>query len=1046
LIFRYPLPLTAGMLLNMNRKSFVSLCPAGIAAVLLTTVSVKCQQAAPAPGYQVPPGFVVEKVAGPPLVRYPLFGAFDDKGRLYVAEGTGTNLPGTELAKKKLGRILLLEDTDGDGRFDTSKVFADDLVFPQGVLWHDGALYSASHPSFWRFEDTKGTGKADRRIELATRFNFNGNGCDIHGPFLGPDGRLYWTDGRHGYKLRTREGKVLEGLASRIWRCRTDGSELERIAGGGFDNPVQVAFTPEGEVIGTMDQGQGDALLHYVEGGVYPMDHPCLKEFVMTGPLLGSIRNYSAALPAALCGFTAYRSEVLGKEFKDTFFSTQYMLHRIVNHRMIRDGSTFRCEDKDFLTSSVHDVHITDAFEDADGSLLFIDMGAWFTYGFPHNPIPKPEVLGGIYRIRRTDAKPVADPWGKALKLAERTAAELTPMLDDPRPRVRDQVIALLAKTGAEAVPPLKTIVSSPKHSIEARRNAVWALCRIPIPEARSALRLALADKELSVRLAAAHAVSVERDEGASDALVSLVQSDEPPLRLKSAEALGRIGKPGAVPALLDSLRKGGDRFLEHALIYALIRINDRAATLPALEDLDPKVRQAGLIALDQMPAGKLTRDLVVPLLDTDDAGLQHTALAVISKRPGWSDSIQGLLRQWLEAPKLSAAQERSLTGALLGFSGEGNIQKLVAESLANEATATATQLLLLSVMARCRLDALPETWLRAIEKGLDERNLPVCREAVATVKSRSLKGFDARLTALGRQADLPADLRIAALECMAERRQALDADSYRLLTVHLSEKTEPLLRLSAARTLGGGRLSVDQLRQLTTFLPATSTMVLRLLLPAYAKSGDGGTGKALVAALKRTPTAEALAVDELDKVLKRYSPEVQQLGRPLLEKLVLGQRKQAEYLTSLRAELGQLQGSVDAGRGVFFSQKAACYACHRAAGKGGNVGPDLSKVGSFRNTHELLESIVFPNLTIAPEYRTYTIVTKAGRPYSGMIVRETSEALFLRTVQLAEIRLPRKDVDELAPAAISLMPEGLERTLTRQELRDLLEFLYRQK
>jgi len=1033
--------------MSYNQFLRVLMAFAGVVAILLFAGPTPSQKPDPAAGYHVPPGFIVEEVAGPPLVRYPLFGAFDERGRLYVAEGTGTNLPGTELAKKKLGRILLLEDTDGDGRFDTSKVFVDNLVFPQGVLWHDGALYAASHPSFWRFEDTKGTGTADRRIELATRFNFNGNGCDIHGPFLGPDGRLYWTDGRHGYKLKTREGQVLEGLASRIWRCRSDGSELERIAGGGFDNPVQVAFTPEGEAIGTMDQGQGDALLHYVEGGVYPMEHPCLKEFVMTGPLLGSIRNYSAALPAALCGFTSYRSDVFGKDFRDTFFSTQYMLHRIVNHRMIRDGSTFRCEDKDFLTSSVHDVHITDAFEDADGSLLFIDMGAWFTYGFPHNPIPKPEERGGIFRIRRTDAKPVLDPWGKSLKLAARTPAELIPLFDDPRPRVRDQVIVRLAKIGSDAVPQLEGVVRSPKHSTEARRNAVWALCRIPAPNARSAMRLALSDKELSVRLAAAHAVSVERDEGASATLMSLVQSDEPPVRLKAAEALGRIGKPAAVPALLDSLRKGGDRFLEHALIYALIRINDRESTLPALDDADPKVRQAGLIALDQMPAGKLTRDMVVPLLDTDDPGLQHTALAVISKRPGWSGAIQGFLRQWMEAAKLSAAQERSLTGALLGFSGESNIQQLVADALANDGTSTATRLLLLSVMARCRLDALPASWLKALDQALDEKNQQVCREAVATLRSRNLKEVDKRLAYLGGKKALPADLRIAALESLAERRKELDAENYRLLTVHLSEKTEPLLRLSAARTLGSGRLSGEHLRDLTGFLPATSTMVLRLLLPAYAKSHDESTGKALVKALKRTPTAEALAVDELDRVLKSYSPDVQQLGRPLLEKLALRQQKQAEYLTNLRAELGQLQTtSADAGRDVFFSQKAGCYACHRAVGKGGNVGPDLSKIGAFRSTAELLESIVFPNLTIAPEYRTYTIVTKAGRPYSGMIVRETSEALFLRTAQLAEIRLARKDVDERDPAAISLMPEGLERTLTRQELRDLLEFLYRQK
>src|SRR5262249_17152984 len=125
-----------------------------------TEPAKKNRPAAPAkqhqPEFHVPPGFVVEKVAGPPLVRYPLFACFDDRGRLFVAEGTGTNLPGEELAKKKLGRILLLEDSDGDGKFDTSKVFADGLVFPQGVLWHDGAVYTASHPSIWKLEDPDG--------------------------------------------------------------------------------------------------------------------------------------------------------------------------------------------------------------------------------------------------------------------------------------------------------------------------------------------------------------------------------------------------------------------------------------------------------------------------------------------------------------------------------------------------------------------------------------------------------------------------------------------------------------------------------------------------------------------------------------------------------------------------------------------------------------------------------------------------------------------------------------------------------------------------
>src|SRR4051812_23236109 len=448
------------------------------------------------PAFQAPPGFVVERVAGPPLVRYPLFAEFDDRGRLFVAEGTGANLSADELRARKLGRITVLEDQDGDGTYDTSRVFADGLVFPQGVLWHDGAVYTASHPSLWKLEDPDETGKATVRTELVTGFRFNGNGCDLHGPFLGPDGRLYWTDGRHGYKVRTREGENLAGLAARIWRCRTDGREVERLCGGGFDNPVEVAFTPGGEAIGTMDQGPGDCLLHYVEGGVYPMEHPCLEEFPRTGPLLGAVRQYTPVLPAALCGLTRYRSGTFGESYRDRLFSTHYMLHKVVRHDLVGDGSSFRAEDTDFLSTTAHDVRLTDVLEDADGSLLVVDMGAWFTYGFPGSPLPKPEAFGAIYRVRQREARPVADPWGKRLKLEQRTAAELVGLLDDPRPRVRDQVIARLARLGDPAVNDLGAALrAGDSRRPGERREAAWALCRIGTPEALRTLRQALTDE-----------------------------------------------------------------------------------------------------------------------------------------------------------------------------------------------------------------------------------------------------------------------------------------------------------------------------------------------------------------------------------------------------------------------------------------------------------------------------------------------------------------------------------------------------------------------
>src|SRR5262249_16870931 len=110
------------------------------------------------PPLQVPEGFVIERVAGPGLVERPIMATFDDHGRLYVSASAGVNLRGSELIKDPPHRIRLLEDTDGDGRFDKSHVWADKLVFPQGLLWHQGAIYCTSPPAFWKMEDSSGAG------------------------------------------------------------------------------------------------------------------------------------------------------------------------------------------------------------------------------------------------------------------------------------------------------------------------------------------------------------------------------------------------------------------------------------------------------------------------------------------------------------------------------------------------------------------------------------------------------------------------------------------------------------------------------------------------------------------------------------------------------------------------------------------------------------------------------------------------------------------------------------------------------------------------
>ncbi|MBI3467084.1 MAG: hypothetical protein HY000_29060, partial [Planctomycetes bacterium] len=772
--------------------------------------------------FQVPPGCIVEKVAGQPLINYPLFACFDDQGRLYVAEGTGTNLAGTELEKLNLGKITLLEDTDDDGKFDKSTTFADGLVFPQGVLCHDGAVYVASHPAIWRLVDTDGDGRADRREEFIGKFGFNGNGCDIHGPFLGPDGWIYWTDGRHGHKCPTKEGEVLEGFAARIFRCRPDGTGLERICGGGFDNPVELVFTDTGEMIGTMDQGPGDCLLHYVEGGVYPRDdQPCLKEFPMTGPLLQPITSFSAALPAALCGLVRIRSDHFGPEYKNSLLTTQFNVHRLQQHMLVRDGATFRTINKDFLTSTNYDLRLTDVLEDADGSLLMVDMGAWFNYGCPTAKIAKPEVKGSIYRIRRTDAPAVNDPWGRAIRWATLSPAGLAELLDDPRPMVRDRAIEQLRKRGGAAVSAFTAVLGAasgraavesigarsaggtstrnplvgsyaserspsltlrvgvsrvtedratptrsvsegiPLRTVQARRNAIWALSPIGTADARAAIRAALADEDATVRQVAAHCAGLERDAEARSALAQMSAIDEPSLRARAADALGRIGGPDSVPALIEGLRHGAsDRFLEHALIYALIRIADREATIVTLKDPNPQVRRAGLIALDQMKGGQLTRDLVVPLLDTDDPQLQQAALDVISRQEGWANEVITLVRDWVNTETLSPDKQASLAGSLLALTGDATVQNLVADALVQPKTPLANRQLLLGVVARCRLDQIPPRWAEVIRDLLQGKERTLQREAVAVVRSRNLAAFDPQLIELSHQSDAPADLR----------------------------------------------------------------------------------------------------------------------------------------------------------------------------------------------------------------------------------------------------------------------------------------------
>src|SRR3954470_22680611 len=221
-----------------------------VAAGFLSVAIMGTVAAVEVPSPRVPPGFVVERAAADDAVRFPMFAAFDDRGRLFVAESSGLDLYAEITAGTRKCRVSVLEDADGDGHFEASRVFADGLVFPMGLAWRDGRLYVADPPDLVALEDTDGDGRADRRTVILTGFGHTDNGS-LHGLNFGPDGLLYMTMGMpDGYRLAMPDGSWLEGRSGALIRCRPDGSRPEVVCRG-FVNLVEVAFLPGGEAVGT---------------------------------------------------------------------------------------------------------------------------------------------------------------------------------------------------------------------------------------------------------------------------------------------------------------------------------------------------------------------------------------------------------------------------------------------------------------------------------------------------------------------------------------------------------------------------------------------------------------------------------------------------------------------------------------------------------------------------------------------------------------------------------------------------------------------------
>ncbi len=362
------------------------------------------------PQATLPEGYSFTLAAAAPLVTHPIMGCLDDRGRLFVGDAVGVNWNKQQLDSNPPNRVLLLEDTNKDGSFDKSTIFADKMTFPQGACWLKGALYVASPPSIWKLTDSNEDGVADKREEIVTGFDYTGNAADIHGPFLHPNGRLYWCHGRKGHKVTQKDGApVDESLACGIWSCQPDGADVQWHSLGCGDNPVEVDFTPEGDVIGVQNlyynQPRGDTLMHWLYGGVYERadQMKAISHLPRTLEHMPVMHNFGHVAVSGCCFWKTYAGQAMN--FMVTHFNTQ----RLVRMELIPEGSSYRAIENEFLKLHDPDIHLTDVMEDPrDGSLLLIDTGGWFRIGCPSSLMAKADLLGAVYRIKPTKAPTLA--------------------------------------------------------------------------------------------------------------------------------------------------------------------------------------------------------------------------------------------------------------------------------------------------------------------------------------------------------------------------------------------------------------------------------------------------------------------------------------------------------------------------------------------------------------------------------------------------------------------------------------------------------------
>ncbi len=955
----------------------------------------------PLPEFQMAPGFEATLWAENPLLAKPIQMNFDAQGRLWVA--SSAIYPQIEPGQKADDKIIVLEDTNGDGKADKSKVFVDGLLVPTAVLPGDGGVYVGQSTELLHFKDTNNDGKADERKIVLASFGTEDSHHNVHTLRWAPDGQMYFQQSIYiRSDLETPHG-VVRLKSGGVFNLRPQTMELDVFLRG-FCNPWGHIFDTFGQSFVT--DGCGSQGISYsIRDATYSTYAKMRRELKSISP--GSYPKF--------CGLEVVHSENFPADWQGNMITSDFRAHRVVRFSVSEDGAGFAAQE---VSELMRTTNVTfrpiDAKFGPDGALYVAD---WSNPIINHGEVDfrdprRDHEHGRIWRITAKNRPAVMRP-----NLVKASNSALMDQLLSPNGFNVEQARRVLTERGAKIQRDVDKWTAQHASNERALLEALW------INEAIGTRNIGLLEKVLAAqdgRIRAAGvkvvgdwhqtlATATQKESRFHELLSRAIRDSHPRVRLEAVRALARVHSPRSAELVLQALDNKVDSFLDYAI---WLSINDLAEPwLAAIRDgqwkpeAHPKQLEFGVRALEPNLASEvLDKVFAKRTFPADGSGPWIDLVGSIGSAP----QLRKLYDELAVGHFTDNAAERAIN-ALNHAARTRNVTPGGNTDLTKlyKAAGDKTRAALLRLAGAWKSEAFRSLMLDVAgnpSSSALEQN--VAFEALGEIGFGGANGADAlrRLQALTAK-DIDSSIRRRA--AIALSRADFNAGLTNIVNVLISSGTE-----DDAAGLWRSLLNVKNAgTKLAAALPKSD-----LPLPV-AKAGlkiarEGGKNEAdLILAITRSAN-----LDDKDKTLT--PDEMKQLA--------------AAVTTN---------GDPARGEKLFRNTMLGCVNCHAIGGAGGKVGPDLTSIGASAPVDYLIESLLYPNSKIKEGYHTVIIATKDEQEFSGIVQRETDSEVVIRDSTGKDVVLAKNNVQSRKNGG-SLMPSGLTDNLTSQERADLVRFM----